>query len=78
VSLALQMLPDSEGYWSVLSVHRGASIVARRRLADDDDEADRVRRGFIEVVAAMSDAAYERADWQAVLDAVPVEPGLGA
>ena len=69
VSLVLEMLPGDEDHWSVLSVHAGSEVVARRRFANDT-EADRVRDRFVTLVAGMSEAEFERANWQAVLDGV--------
>lgn len=72
VSLVLQTLPADEDHWSVLSVRSGADVLARRRLGSDAC-ADQVRSGFVTVVAAMSNAEFERADWQAVLDGIPAD-----
>jgi hypothetical protein len=72
VSLVLQMLPGDEDHWSVLSVHSGAEILARRRL-ENDTVADRVRSRFVALVTDMSAAEFERANWQAVLDGIPAE-----
>ena len=35
--------------------------------------ADRVRSRFVALVTAMSDAEFERTNWQAVLDGIPAE-----
>jgi len=68
ISLALAMMPGHEDDWSVLSVHEGGDVVARRRLGSRK-EADAARLRFVESVERMSTSEYEQADWQAVLDA---------
>jgi hypothetical protein len=60
-------MPGDEDEWSVLSVHEGGDVVARRRFASRT-EADAARLRFVESVERMSRSEYERADWQAVLD----------
>jgi hypothetical protein len=72
VSLLLQTLPGDEDHWSVLSVHSGADVLARRRLSNDAC-ADRIRSGFVTIVAAMSEAEFEQAEWQTVLDGIPAD-----
>ena len=69
VALLLQSFPGYEDQWSVLSVHRGPDIVARRRLTSDR-QADLVRGRFGALVRGMSDGELEQADWQRVLDGV--------
>jgi len=72
VSLVLEMLPGDEDHWSVLSVRSGPDVLARRRLGNDAC-VDRVRSRFVTVVAAMTEAEFEGADWQAVLDGIPAD-----
>jgi hypothetical protein len=71
LSLVFEMLPGHEDHWSVLSVRSDSAVLARRRF-DDDDVANRVRSRFVERVRAMSDAAFEQADWQVVLDDISI------
>jgi hypothetical protein len=68
ISVALQMMPGHEDEWSVLSVHEGRDVVARRRLPSRR-EADAARLRFVESVERMGSSEYEQADWQAILDA---------
>ena len=72
VSLVLGMVAGDEDQWSVLSVHSGAEVLARRRV-ENDTVADRVRSRFVALVTTMSDAEFERTNWQAVLDGIPTE-----
>jgi hypothetical protein len=58
-----------DDYWGVLTVRNGPrNVVARRRFSREKD-AKEARERFVEVIADMSQDAYEGADWQAVLDA---------
>lgn len=66
----LQELVVVETTWSLVTVHDGPhNPVARRWFARPKD-AERARERFVELVADMSQDAYEGADWQAILDAV--------
>jgi hypothetical protein len=72
VSLVLQMIPGDEDHWSVLSVHSGADVLARRRL-ENDTVADRVRSRFVALVTGMGEAEFAASNWQEVLDGIPRE-----
>lgn len=72
VSLVLGTLPGHEDHWSVLSIHRGAEVLARRWF-ENDTVADDVRTRFVALVTAMSEADLDQADWQLVLDGIPAE-----
>ena len=66
--------PQTDTGWSIVSVHRGPEIVARRGFVTDR-EADRVQGQFSAAVLALSDDQAERADWQELLDRIPPGPG---
>lgn len=66
------LLPVDEHHWSVLSVRSGSDLLATRRF-DNDEVADQVRTRFVAVVTEMCEEQFALADWQAVLDAIPVE-----
>lgn len=64
---ALSTFP-ADYHWSVLTVSGGQDELLARRRFKRDREAEGARGRFVELVAEMSDADFETADWQAVLD----------
>jgi hypothetical protein len=68
--ISLWFASPADGAWHVVTVQDGPSSVVARRRFEQASQARDARERFVRAVTAMSRDAYERADWQAVLDGV--------